>query len=148
MNKLYLKQPKNGHNDLTCPIKLLKEGKNHIGDTEYIVYSPIVDKTFCVTEDEVKTTPVDSEYVIDSEVVNKKKIILGLEPAFATSAGLSRNEDVYQAGISKRFYASCAAMQGLLANPKVEVMMKGAITQNLIKASYILADELIKQEYE
>ena len=39
---------------------------------------------------------------------------LGQEPAFATSAQLE-GEPIYQAGMSKRFYAACAAMQGMLA---------------------------------
>ena len=51
-------------------------------------------------------------------------------------------------GISKRFYAACAAMQGILANPKVELLGKDVITITLIKSSYKLADELLKQEAE
>lgn len=46
-------------------------------------------------------------------------------------------------GISKRFYAACAAMQGLLANPDVR---REASMSLIILESYQLADELLKQE--
>jgi len=52
---------------------------------------------------------------------------------------------VYQEGMSKRFYAACAAMQGMLANsvliPRLDIEYK-------IKLSYKYADELLKQEHE
>jgi hypothetical protein len=45
-------------------------------------------------------------------------------------------------GISKRFYAACAAMQGLLASDN-ELSGSG-----LINVAYEYADELLKQENE
>lgn len=72
---------------------------------------------------------------------------LGQEPAFAMSNselwsnehGVVKNESN---GMSKRFYAACAAMQGNLANPN------SAFTsiQDCIQTSFMHADELLKQE--
>lgn len=47
-----------------------------------------------------------------------------------------------QNGMSKRFYAACAAMQGMLASP---FDIKGGKSE-LIKMSFEYADELLKQE--
>jgi hypothetical protein len=59
---------------------------------------------------------------------------LGQEPAFAKQ---------YQAGMSKRFYAACAAMQGMISN----VGSYGTDSDiELIRLSYRFADELLKQE--
>lgn len=73
---------------------------------------------------------------------------LGQEPAFATSADLC-GEAVYQEGMSKRFYAACAAMQGLLSNSFVNT----ALSQNpevqnteVVNKAYAIADELLKRE--
>ncbi len=44
-------------------------------------------------------------------------------------------------GMSKRFYAACAAMQGLLANPG-----RGYTVEQLAQVSFESADELLKQE--
>ena len=72
---------------------------------------------------------------------------LGQEPAFATSAALSANEDLYQSGMSKRFYAACAAMQGFIAmgstNPND---IRKPDYKNIIIESYAFADELLKRE--
>lgn len=80
---------------------------------------------------------------------------LGQEPAFPVI------DDVGTAsiGMSKRFYAACAAMQGIISNfpndPKhLELEMKsilkayGNITveQAVAKEAYMYADELLKQE--
>jgi len=77
------------------------------------------------------------------------------EPAFATSAKLSQDEDILQVGMSKRFYAACAAMQGILANGDmmkriVLVSKNKQVNSNstVILTSYQFADELLKQEYE
>ena len=81
---------------------------------------------------------------------------LGQEPAFATSANLDR-EPIYQEGISKRFYAACAAMQGLYSmasNPDMYRSFEkwansekcNTISEYIVKQSYIAADELLKQE--
>ena len=67
---------------------------------------------------------------------------LGLEPAFAKSAYVSGTAiDPPQNGMSKRFYAACAAMQGMLANSNTQ----GGII-DIVKTSYEFADELLKQE--
>ncbi len=60
-------------------------------------------------------------------------------------------------GINKRFYAACAAMQGLLASPNTAFQILNSLNgiadkeeadKILINQSYILADELLKQENE
>jgi len=50
-------------------------------------------------------------------------------------------------GISKRFYAACAAMQGLLANPDIDRFgrHKGD-SFDVIAKSYDFADKLLEQE--
>ena len=73
---------------------------------------------------------------------------LGQEPAFATSADLC-GEAVYQEGMSKRFYAACAAMQGLLSNSFVNtVLSQNPEVQNteVVNKAYAIADELLKRE--
>ena len=73
---------------------------------------------------------------------------LGQEPAFATSADLC-GEAVYQEGMSKRFYAACAAMQGLLSNSFVNtVLSQNLEVQNteVVNKAYAIADELLKRE--
>ena len=73
---------------------------------------------------------------------------LGQEPAFPIS-----NENaafalikmrVDTTGMSKRFYAACAAMNGLIANSYIQ--WTNATDIDLISKSYELADELLKQE--
>lgn len=61
----------------------------------------------------------------------------GQEPAFPTDS-----ETFNCPGVSKRFYAACAAMQGLLANPRSSDESQTSI----INASYDIADKLLKQE--
>ena len=80
---------------------------------------------------------------------------LGQEPAFALSNselnfnqhGVVKDESN---GMSKRFYAACAAMQGMLAHSTRYHCRKEdeALTwkQGMIKEAYELADELLKQE--
>ena len=72
----------------------------------------------------------------------------GLKPAFPFIEKITGNygEKYWQTtpGQSKRFYAACAAMQGLLANPN---WSKDQIqTEAVVKVSLGMADELIKQE--
>ena len=52
--------------------------------------------------------------------------------------------DEAPAQMSKRFYAACCAMQGLLANPSVAV--NTAPYRDIISDAYKYADELLKQE--
>ena len=50
-------------------------------------------------------------------------------------------------GMTKRFYAACAAMQGLCAvNDKGTFSSIEEVYEKLISHSYKLADELLKQE--
>ena len=57
-------------------------------------------------------------------------------------------------GMSKRFYAACAAMQGLLANNDYIARKLSTFnnkiedTDTIISDAYKLADELLKQENE
>ena len=68
---------------------------------------------------------------------------LGQESAFPTdvrdSGVLFNTED---RGMSKRFYAACAAMQGFLSNPTI------IPSDKLAEYSFKYADELLKQENE
>ena len=80
---------------------------------------------------------------------------LDQKPAFAMSNselnfnqhGVVKDESN---GMSKRFYAACAAMQGILANQNGEYGVIGGTnqqyTERLISQSYQFADELLKQE--
>ena len=56
-------------------------------------------------------------------------------------------------GMSKRFYAACAAMQGLISNyPKERLVNDGFIActdhAQIVGQAYELADELLKQEQD
>jgi hypothetical protein len=73
--------------------------------------------------------------------MNKEK--LGQEPAFAVAA-FGNGEGIYDSGMSKRFYAACAAMQGLYSNPA----MVNYEVEEVIASAYAAADELLKQENE
>jgi len=85
---------------------------------------------------------------------------LGQEPAFPQT-GLPEREEVMltdgllKFGMSKRFYAACAVMTGLLST--IEFQKANAIMARkndiqsdrlLIRTAYELADELLKQEAE
>lgn len=77
---------------------------------------------------------------------------LGQEPAFAKSAYVNETAiDPPQEGISKRFYAACAAMQGLLANPDWARTAKipddfDEYKSRIAVSAFDFADELLKQE--
>lgn len=64
---------------------------------------------------------------------------LGQEPAFPDS------QMSITTGMSKRFYAACAAMQGILANEQIRVaiIMDRSTVE---KEAFNYADELLKQE--
>lgn len=83
-----------------------------------------------------------------------KDLLLGQEPAFASFQGEKYST---QQGMSKRFYAACAAMQGLLANEQIIIAISKRYPnpeqyQELrtfyATLSYEYADELLKQETE
>ena len=73
---------------------------------------------------------------------------LGQEPAFPFRDDFESSEHVFN-GMSKRFYAACAAMQGLCAVPE-----KGTFYtiedfyEKTVLHAYKLADELLKQEQQ
>ena len=56
------------------------------------------------------------------------------------------NNDPISEGMSKRFYAACAAMQGILASPNADVQLLN--DNQKAEYSFIMADELLKQENE
>lgn len=64
---------------------------------------------------------------------------LGQEEAFACASSGG-----HQPGISKRFYAACAAMQGLLSANKSGIVFLEP--EEAIRFAYFYADELLKQE--
>lgn len=73
---------------------------------------------------------------------NNKK--LGQEPAFPLPPEHNDNSMIpndYDSGMSKRFYAACAAMQGLLSNTYISVRY-----DIIAEESFEYADELLKQE--
>ena len=85
---------------------------------------------------------------------------LGQEPAFACTYEMKisgQNKLCYHDGMSKRFYAACAAMRGLYSMASNPDMYKAfeewaksekcnTISEYIVKQSYIAADELLKQE--
>jgi len=82
---------------------------------------------------------------------------LGQEPAFPPSREtqeLAPSCEGYHVGMSKRFYAACAAMQGILTNQNLSQNLTKGITNNkdanaaIINHAYAVADELLKQENE
>lgn len=70
---------------------------------------------------------------------------LGLTPAFATSAA-GEGEVIYEAGMSKRFYAACAAMQGLLSNLAMIDAHGTHDIEWISTHAFLQADELLRQE--
>ena len=73
---------------------------------------------------------------------------LGQEPAFPTEYENRDGSRQPIEGMSKRFYAACAAMQGLLANSNYNDTDAKANKEHLINLCYEIADELLKQENE
>lgn len=56
--------------------------------------------------------------------------------------------DIVYQGVSKRFYAACAAMQGLIAsNPKcLQGNIDMPVPHEVVKLAFEYADELLRQE--
>lgn len=75
---------------------------------------------------------------------------LGQEPAFPLPTGvfLNYNENGIiidnENGMSKRFYAACSAMHGLLTTGRYSE--NGIYNPVIAKLSFEIADELLKQE--
>jgi hypothetical protein len=61
----------------------------------------------------------------------------GQEPAFPKTSNINPQE-----GMNKRFYAACAAMQGLASREDRNMVT----IENDVKLAYEFADELLKQE--
>ena len=73
---------------------------------------------------------------------------LGTEPAFPPSREmqeLAPTCEGYHVGMSKRFYAACAAMQGILASG-LKIGWTNPNPYLVSRVSYEFADELLKQE--
>lgn len=82
---------------------------------------------------------------------NKK---LGQEPAFPSNDDKHGNCGIHEIGMSKRFYAACAAMQGLIANPNLAHQLQALGIKNfqdsnkaVAVSAFNIADELLKQEF-
>ena len=75
--------------------------------------------------------------------MNKK---LGQEQAFPMEQ--HDGNDLYEIhhGMTKRFYAACAAMQGFVANSNYRDTDSYTHKEELINICYKMADELLKQE--
>jgi len=78
---------------------------------------------------------------------------LGQEPAFGFSAYTDPKEGQGQnlthskrEGMSKRFYAACAAMQGILAGRSTHMSLSTIGESLVIEYAYKFADELLRQE--
>lgn len=69
---------------------------------------------------------------------------LGQESAFP-SKSQHYSEFVINKGITQRFYAACAAMQGILANEHINPNGLMPI-KDKVAIAYQYADELLKQE--
>ena len=71
---------------------------------------------------------------------------LGQEPAFSCTYEMkisSQNKLCYHDGMSKRFYAACAAMQGIAAMHSTRTDIDN---EWICKTAFNMADELLKQE--
>lgn len=83
---------------------------------------------------------------ITTTVFDRMPKISSQDPAFPTVDTIEPTSQTrcepLNMGMSKRFYAATAAMQGLLANPSIEQLAP----RDLIPDAYLFADELIKQE--
>jgi len=72
---------------------------------------------------------------------------LGKEPAFASACANNESHHI-ETGMSKRFYAACAAMTGILSNENVLNGKTSNGTSGYVRLAYRCADELLKQENE
>lgn len=82
---------------------------------------------------------------------------LGTEPAFPcdeygfVNSDMPFNQVSQNFGMTKRFYAACAAMQGLLANPDWAKTAKisddfDEYKTRVVNAAFEISEELLKQE--
>ena len=74
---------------------------------------------------------------------------LGQEPAFPPSKEMQETiGNGWHLGMSKRFYAACAAMNGILSNENVLNGKTSNGPSGYARLAYRCADELLKQENE
>lgn len=67
---------------------------------------------------------------------------LGQEPAFPNeSNAYMQMPDCF--GMSKRFFAACLAMNGIMSNNECRI---GHIPQQVAELAYSIADEMLRQE--
>jgi len=66
--------------------------------------------------------------------------------AFKESFEAQLNSKQNPWGMSKRFYAACAAMQGMLANSNYKDSDFNNNKESMISLCYVAADELLEQE--
>ena len=82
--------------------------------------------------------------------MNDKKERLGQDLAFPTTeleyTGDGFHNWVTEPGMSKRFYAACAAMQGIAATLSDTQEIEEDLAEQIAKESYTLADALLKYE--
>ena len=84
---------------------------------------------------------------------------LGQEPAFPANKeiwdGMELQKREHERGMSKRFYAACAAMQGILSNSSFMVSLSkihpnkedvSKMQAHLACSAYEYADKLLEQE--
>lgn len=82
----------------------------------------------------------------------KTKEKLGQEPAFPVESKEYGNVGINEIGMSKRFYAACAAMQGILAGSVMDSVINISDAKDIPRdtviatMAYEFADELLKQE--
>lgn len=110
--------------------------ESRIGGRYKYYYALSSDKWDC--SDDYKHSFSVSEFLTEDEKI-------GQEPAFPTyeqqGNPICWNTEI---GMSKRFYAACAAMQGILANSPDGVSSVHA--RDYANMAYDIADELLKQE--
>ena len=70
---------------------------------------------------------------------------LGQESAFPIEYDIGYDASK---GMSKRFYAACMAMQGILSNTNLVDSLTADSRIWVVQRAFILADELLKQENE
>ena len=82
-----------------------------------------------------------------------KDLLLGQEPAYPNTPITQLDGETIlgsacfgsqSSGMSKRFYAACSAMQGLMANAHPTYILMSI--ENMAHWAYSAADELLKQE--
>ena len=94
---------------------------------------------------------INSELNLKFNIMDNKRLKNKLALAFPMTdykfADNMMSNGMSPFGMTKRFYAACAAMQGILAS-YAGIQIKEFPAEWIVKESYKLADELLKQETE